>query len=130
VRELDLEKHVRFTGYVEDEHLPALISLAEVMVYPSLHEGFGFPVLEALACGTPVVTARNSSLPEAGGQAARYVNDAMDATALTEELYIVLHDQGERARMIRAGLEHASTFTWEATARRVMELYTEVLAAQ
>jgi glycosyltransferase involved in cell wall biosynthesis len=129
VEELDLAGHVRFTGFVEDDWLPALINLAEILLYPSLYEGFGFPILEALACGTPVITARNSSLPEAGGAAAHYVNDATDIEALTSAIYALLHDQTEQERMIRAGLKHAATFTWEATARRVIDLYRQALAA-
>ncbi|MDQ4077982.1 MAG: glycosyltransferase, partial [Chloroflexota bacterium] len=89
--------------------------------------GFGLPVLEALACGVPVITARNSSLPEAGGVAARYIEEATDFEALASEIHTVLHDEATRAKMIGVGLKHASQFTWEATARRVVGLYGHVL---
>lgn len=128
VQELGLTDHVQFTGFVADEHLPALLNLAEALAYPSLYEGFGLPVLEALACGLPVVTARNSSLPEAGGTAARYVDDATDVQRLAAELAIVLHDDAERARMVRDGLTHAARFTWQATGQQVVRLYQQILA--
>jgi glycosyltransferase involved in cell wall biosynthesis len=127
VRKLALENRVRFLGYVPDHHLPALINLASALVYPSRYEGFGLPVLEALACGVPVITARNTSLPEAGGEAARYVDEAEDDDALAREIQRVLHDTREREKMISRGLEHAARFTWEATARRVVALYEQVL---
>ncbi len=118
---------MRFLGFVDDGQLPALLNLAQALVYPSLYEGFGLPVLEALACGVPVVTAYNTSLPEAGGTAARYIEVATDHEALAAELPRVLHDEPERQRMSHAGLAHAAQFTWEATARRVMSLYEQVL---
>ena len=127
VQELGLEHHVNFTGFVADEHLPALINLAEAMVYPSLYEGFGLPVLEALACGVPVITARNSSLTEAGGDAALYIHDARDVDALADALGVVLHDEARRRRMIAKGFDHAAKFTWEATGRQVVALYKQVL---
>jgi glycosyltransferase involved in cell wall biosynthesis len=127
VRDLGLEDQVRFLGYVADPYLPALINLARALIYPSRYEGFGLPVLEALACGVPVITARNTSLPEAGGEAARYIDEAEDDAALAREIQRVLHDAGEREKMIARGLEHAARFTWEATARRVVELYETVL---
>ncbi len=129
VAKLGLEAHVRFLGFVEDALLPALINLAEALAYPSRYEGFGLPVLEALACGTPVITARNSSLPEAGGAAARYIEEANDAAALAEALGEVLGDAATRAAMIRAGIEHARQFSWASTAQRVLGLYQQVIDA-
>ncbi len=129
VASLGIGEHVRLVGFVPDEQLPALLNLAEVLVYPSLYEGFGLPVLEALACGTPVITARNSSLPEAGGDAARYIEDATDADALAQQIETVLHDRAERERMRGAGLKHAEHFQWERSARQVLDLYQQVLAA-
>jgi glycosyltransferase involved in cell wall biosynthesis len=127
VQELGLSEHVRFTGFVADEHLPALLNLARALAYPSLYEGFGLPVLEALACGVPVVTARNTSLPEAGGTAARYIDDPTDVQALAHELAIVLHYESERTRMVKEGLAHAARFTWKATGQQVVHLYQQIL---
>ncbi|MGB0387139.1 MAG: glycosyltransferase family 4 protein [Ardenticatenaceae bacterium] len=127
VVELALTDDVYFTGFVPDEQLPALINLAQAMVYPSLYEGFGLPVLEALACGVPVITARNSSLTEAGGHAAHYIDNARDADALAHALTDVLHDQAKRQHMIAKGLDHAKKFTWESTGRQVVGLYKQVL---
>jgi glycosyltransferase involved in cell wall biosynthesis len=130
VHQLGLDEHVRFTGFVADDCLPALLNLAQVVVYPSLYEGFGLPVLEALACGTPVISARNSSLPEAGGEAAAFIEQAQDTDELANKLTIILHDDSERQRMSCAGLSHASKFTWPRTARRVIELYQQVLVGR
>ncbi len=127
VKELALTEHVCFTGFVPDQYLPALINLADAMVYPSLYEGFGLPILEALACGIPTITARNSSLPEAGGEAAYYIDDARDEQALARALSIVLHDQSLRQQMVTKGLEHSAKFTWETTGCKVITLYKQVL---
>lgn len=127
VQQAGLGEQVRFAGFVPDEQLPALINLARAMVYPSLYEGFGFPVLEALACGVPSITTRNTSLPEAGGKAALYIEDPRDVEALAGAMARVLGDDALRARMVAQGLAHARTFTWEATGRRVLELYRQVL---
>ena len=113
---------VHFTGFVDDEDLPALYSLAEVFVFPSLYEGFGIPVLEAMACGTPVVTSNNSSLPEAAGSAALMV-EATDSTKLAEAMAKVLTDAELCRRMITAGYDQASRFTWQRSARALLEAY-------
>jgi glycosyltransferase involved in cell wall biosynthesis len=113
---------VVLTGYVADEDLPPLYRAARVFVYPSLFEGFGLPPLEALACGTPVVTSNNSSLPEVVGAAALTV-DPQDETALAEAICQATHDAELRARLRAAGLERAKLFTWQAAAERTLELY-------
>jgi len=118
----DLAGRVLFPGFVADEDLPALYSLADVFVFPSLYEGFGIPVLEAMACGTPVVTSNNSSLPEAAGSAALMV-EATDATELAEAIAKVLNDNELRRRMIAAGYEQASRFTWQRSAQALLEAY-------
>lgn len=127
VAALGVEGRVQFTGFVDDRHLPALINLAEILLYPSLYEGFGLPVLEALACGTPVVTARNTSLPEAGGRAARYIADPLDDQALAVEIQRLLSDPDARESARSAGLAHAADFTWIHTARAVLDGYRRVL---
>ena len=118
----DLAGRVLFLGFVADEDLPALYSLADVFAFPSLYEGFGIPVLEAMACGTPVVTSNNSSLPEAAGGAALMI-DASDSTELAEAIAKSLSDTELRRKMISAGIEQASRFTWQRSAQALLEAY-------
>jgi glycosyltransferase involved in cell wall biosynthesis len=105
-----------FTGYVTDEEKVALLGGAEALVYPSLYEGFGLPVLEAMACGTPVVTSNVSSLPEVVGDAALLV-DPRDDDEIADAMARVLHDDALRDRLRAAGPARAATFTWERTAQ-------------
>lgn len=118
VDKLDLGGHVLFLGYVDDALLPALYNLADLFAFVSHYEGFGLPVLEALACGTPVVCTRTSSLPEVGGDIALYVDDPHDTHAIAEALARGLEDETWRARCRQAGPEQAARFTWETAARR------------
>lgn len=107
---------VHFIGFAPDADLPALYSLAELLAYPSLYEGFGLPVLEAMACGTAVVTSNNSSLPEVAGDAALLV-DARDVEALTWAISRLLDDHHWRGIMQRKGLVQAKKFSWEKSAQ-------------
>jgi glycosyltransferase involved in cell wall biosynthesis len=118
----DVSGRVCFPGFVADEDLPALYSLADAFVFPSLYEGFGIPVLEAMACGVPVVTSDNSSLPEAAGSAALMV-DATDTVMLAAAIAKVLDDPEQRRRMIAAGYDQASRFTWQRSAQALLEAY-------
>jgi glycosyltransferase involved in cell wall biosynthesis len=113
---------VRFPGFAADEDLPALYSLAAVFAFPSWYEGFGIPVLESMACGTPVVAADNSSLPEVVGEAGLMV-DASDTDALANALGRLLRDQKLRASLVVAGRKQAQRFTWEEAGRQLLELY-------
>ncbi len=113
---------IHFPGFVADEDLPALYTLAEAFAYPSFYEGFGFPPLEAMACGTPVVCADNSSLPEVVGNAGLLL-PAEDTDAWADALAQVLTDADLRERLIAAGYQQAARFTWESTARRLVRLY-------
>jgi glycosyltransferase involved in cell wall biosynthesis len=112
---------VRELGLVPDEELPGLYAGAAVFLYPSLREGFGLPVLEAMAAGTAVVTSGLSSLPEVGGDAVRYV-DPRDVASIRAGLEELLGDEGLRARLAAAGRERARRFTWERTARETLAL--------
>lgn len=125
VEALSLDQRVHFTSYVPDEDLAALYTLAHLFVYPSRYEGFGLPVLEAMACGVPVVCTHAASLPEVVGDAAFLVSPD-DAEALVEAIRRVLHDKESRAEMRARGLERAARFTWKETARKTLQVYEEM----
>ncbi|WP_165360661.1 glycosyltransferase family 1 protein [Candidatus Chloroploca sp. Khr17] len=126
VRRLGLEPNIHVTGYVAEEDLPALYSGADLFVFPSLYEGFGLPPLEAMACGTPVVTSNVSSLPEVVGDAALTV-DPYDVTALARAMERALTDATLRTDLRAKGLARAAQFTWERTARETLEVYRQAL---
>ena len=116
---------VVFTGYVTDEQLRALYSSCRAFAYPSLYEGFGLPVLEAMACGAPVVAGRIASVAEVAGGAALLV-PPRDAGALARALTELLDDAGACARLSAAGREHAALFSWERAARQTLDIYERV----
>lgn len=124
---LGVGHRVIFTGYVPDDDLPALLSGAEVFVFPSLYEGFGLPVLEALACGIPVVCSDTSSLPEVAGDAALLVSPT-DTEALAAAISRVLADADLRQALVVRGREQAAQFTWRRCARTVLEVLEEAAA--
>jgi glycosyltransferase involved in cell wall biosynthesis len=112
---------VRPTSYVTDDELPAIYSGARMLAWPPLHEGFGMPILEAMACGTPVLTANNSSLPEVAGSAALFV-DAENTDQIREGIVKLLTDETERQRLIMAGHERVEHFSWSETARKLISI--------
>lgn len=118
---LGIADHVRFTGYVDDHDLPALLSGALAFVFPSLYEGFGMPVLEAMACGTPVLTSTTSSLPEVAGDAALLVAPH-DSTALARALQELISNDALRAKLRERGLARAAQFTWERCAAETLHV--------
>ena len=123
-----VEQVVRFLGFVPFDTLRIFYESAAAFVFPSLYEGFGLPPLEAMACGTPVVTSSVSSLPEVVGEAAMTVNpeNVFDIARGVRE---VLLDENLRTRMIAKGYEQVQRFSWERTAREVLQTYAEVTAA-
>ncbi len=127
VERLALEERVRFTGYVPSEELPLWYNAAHVFVYLSLYEGFGMPVLEALACGTPVLASAASAIPEAAGEGALLVNPT-DVAAIADGLRSLFADELLREVLRAKGLAHASRFSWEKTAQETVALYHEALA--
>lgn len=117
-----VQDRARFLGFVAESDLPALYSLATLFVYPSLYEGFGLPVLEALACGAPVITSNNSSLPEVAGDAAVLV-EPRDVEALIEAMNCLLNDSALRQEMSRRGPERAKKFSWDSSARQLLAAF-------
>jgi glycosyltransferase involved in cell wall biosynthesis len=113
-------------GYVAEEDLAALYSNADLFLYPSLYEGFGFPVIEAMACGTPVVTSSTSSLAEIGEGASLLV-DPGDTGAIADAIEGLLADETERERLRLAGLRRAGSFSWERSTRETLQVYEEAL---
>jgi glycosyltransferase involved in cell wall biosynthesis len=119
VNALGLQEAVRFPGYVADDDLPALLSGALCFAFPSLHEGFGFPVLEAQACGAPVLAANTSSLPEVAGEGALLV-DPLDTDAIAAGLLRLAGDPVLRARLQAAGFANLQRFSWQRCARETL----------
>ena len=126
VQALGLGDRVIFTGFVADDDLPVLLSLAELFVFPSQYEGFGFPVLEAMACGTPVITSNVSSLPEVAGDAALLVSP-MDVAGVARAIRRVMGDAGLRMAMAEKGIAQAAGFSWARAARETLEFYQEIV---
>jgi glycosyltransferase involved in cell wall biosynthesis len=118
---------IRFTGWVDDATLDGLYRAASCFVFPSLAEGFGLPVLEAMIRGTPVACSHATSLPEVAGEAAVYF-DPTDTAAIADALRRLLEDGDLRERLRRAGLKQARRFNWEATARATLESYERALS--
>lgn len=123
-----LDKHVRFLGFQPYETLSSFYRLARVFVFPSLYEGFGLPPLEAMACGTPVVTSNVSSLPEVAGDAALLV-DPHDSEAIADAIRRAVTDDTLRASMIEKGHARARTFSWAQSVAAIHKIYMEVLRA-
>ena len=113
-------------GFVEDEHLPILYGAAQALVTASLYEGFGLPLLEAMACGTPVITSNLSSLPEVVGDAGIQVDPA-DVAAIEEAIARVVSDSELRADLILRGYQRAKSFTWERSARQLKAVYDRLI---
>src|SRR5581483_11394662 len=127
-----IERHgirdrVHVLGHVEDEALPHLYGAAAAFTLPSLHEGFGLPALEAMACGTPVVAANVYALPEVCGDAAELV-DPYDVEGIAHGLRRVLTDDAYAAELRARGIARASEFTWRRSAERHLECYRRLLS--
>lgn len=126
VQELGLTDRVKFLDYVTYDQLPQLYGQAIALVFPSLWEGFGFPVLEAMSCGTPVITSNLSSLPEVAGDAAILVNPYDKSVIAAAMQQIVMDDEG-RSQLRAAGLDRASQFSWAKTGRATAEVLSQFL---
>ena len=127
VRALGLEDRVRFPGFIEPAQLATLYSMARALAYPSLYEGFGLPCLEAMSCGTPVVTSDRSSLPELAEDCALIV-DPMSINSMADALHDICSDDDRRRELSVRGLERARHFSWLTTARKTLEIYERTMA--
>jgi glycosyltransferase involved in cell wall biosynthesis len=124
--ELGLGSRVKFLGYVPYDQLPILLNQAIALVFPSLWEGFGLPILEAMACGTPVISSNRASLPEVAGEAALLI-DPENISALSTAMQAVVTDPQLRSQLTQAGLTQVQHFSWEKTARQTLEVIQRYL---
>jgi glycosyltransferase involved in cell wall biosynthesis len=126
VKSLNLEQEVVFPGFIKSEDLPLFYNGADLFVYPSLYEGFGLPPIEAMACGTPVITSNVSSLPEVVGDAALQINP-YDTLALANGIFRVLNDESLRESLIKKGLKHSRKYNWNRIATQILSVYQDVM---
>lgn len=126
VDDLNLKDKVIFTGYVAEKDLPALYSGAKAFVFPSLYEGFGLPPLEAMACGTPVLSSNTSSMPEVIGRAGILISPR-DERVWAKNILKILRDKGLARTLSQMGIRQAKKFSWEETARKTIAVYQEIL---
>jgi glycosyltransferase involved in cell wall biosynthesis len=122
LQHLGLENVVCFPGTIDEEDIPALYCGAVVFVFPSLYEGFGLPVLEAMRCGVPVIASNVSAIPEVAGDAALLI-DPLNVESLSEAIWQVVHDTALRQTLQEKGVMQAQRFSWEAAARQTLDLY-------
>ncbi len=118
---------INLTGFVDTADIPALLSQADVFVYPSLYEGFGLPVLEAMACGTAVITSNTSSMPEVAGDAALLVNP-QSAEEISNAIRILAVDENRKTVLREKGLKRADEFSWKKAAEETLDVYRRVLS--
>ena len=125
IKSLGIEKDVVFVDWISQESLASMYTNAEVFAFPSLYEGFGWPPVEAMACGCPVISSNTSCMPEILGDAALYVNPR-DVDGWKEALALILSDSNLRRKLTSRALERAKFFTWERAAKETLEVYREV----
>lgn len=125
----DIFKKIILLGYVQHSELPFIYNLATLFLYPSLRESFGIPIIEAMACGTPVITSNTSAMPEVADDATMLVNP-FDVESITQAIRKVLDNQKLYNQLKYSGLNRATAFSWENTAQKTINLYNEVLFAK
>jgi glycosyltransferase involved in cell wall biosynthesis len=121
----DIRKHIYLPGYIVNTDLPAIYSMATVFLYPSLRESFGIPMLEAMGCGTPVITSNTSSMPEVSGGKAKII-DPYQPQQITEAIFELMNDPELRQKLVEDGLKQAAKFTWKNMAIDVKAIYEEI----
>jgi glycosyltransferase involved in cell wall biosynthesis len=125
INELNLGSEVIKTGFIDDDEIPYLLNGADIFAYPSFYEGFGLPVLEAMSCGTPVVTSRSSALSEVGGDAVKYCNPK-SPESIAEKIYEFISSEDEREKYSTKGLKRAENFSWKKCAEETLAVYKKV----
>jgi hypothetical protein len=126
IAETGMQDRVIFTGFITEDELDNLLRSARLLIYPSLYEGFGIPILEAMMVGTPVVTSQVTAMPEVAGDAALLV-DPLDVHAMAQAMQRVLSDKKLRQSLVRKGRERARPYTWESTCSQYCDMYEELL---
>jgi glycosyltransferase involved in cell wall biosynthesis len=129
IGDVNLINKIVLTGYVANKDLPAIYSLSQLFLYPSLRESFGIPIVEAMACGVPVITSNTSSMPEIAGNAALLV-DPYSSEEITEAMIKVYKNDILKNSMIQSGLSRAARFSWKSMAENVLNIYQETLGLQ
>jgi alpha-1,3-rhamnosyl/mannosyltransferase len=125
-RQPDLEGHVTFVGFVSDDELAHLYGACDLFAYPSLYEGFGLPVVEAMAAGAPVLTSDNSSLREVAGDGA-LLCDPLSVEDIAAKIRLLMDDPAARDALVAKGHARAAHYTWRETARLTLDAYREIL---
>jgi glycosyltransferase involved in cell wall biosynthesis len=128
IKALGLEHRIRFLGWVEHTDLPAIYRLSDLFAFPSIYEGFGIPLIEAMACGCPILTATTCAPPEVV-DGAGYLVDPMSVDAIASGMRTMLSDEALRQKLVARGLERAKDFSWEKCARQVLEVFEAVAPA-
>ena len=124
IQKSESKDRIVLTGYVSEEEKAGLYKNAEAFLFPSLYEGFGIPILESFSYGVPVITAKNSSLPEVGGDAAIYIENVMSSEELEERMKMVLGlSEADRILLSEKGIRQFNRFTWKKCAREISELF-------
>lgn len=125
IKKYNLQKNIIFPGWIDEEDKPALFKLARCFVFPSLYEGFGIPIVEAMSAGTPVVCSNQEALLEVGGSAILSSNPD-DANQMAENIYKALKDEGIRSDLMKRGIERAKYFSWRKNAEKTLEIYNNL----
>jgi len=129
VRKLGIDQKVIFTGYLPGHQMPLVYQAADLFVFPSLYEGFGLPILESMACGTPVVSSNAASLPEVVGKAGILV-DPYDIDGMAGAMYQVLSDKNLAQDLIKKGLRQSKRFSWVQTAKDTLAVYKKAMTGR
>ncbi len=129
IKSLDIQNRVIFTGFIDENDLPAYYRGAKAFAFPSLYEGFGLPILEAMACGTPVITSNVTAMPEVAGEAAILV-DPYSISSITRGIERIINDADLQQTFCSKGLKRVKLFTWDKTAAVVKEVLDRALKIQ